>query len=154
MCPFQTWPPLWLNAHMQQRAHTRMHAHAKTLSTAKNRKLNGVYALKTAFPRSSMDLTLPYPLRSPHYSRTETWNKAHWKMHWLTAKDSCSLSLALPFPSPTARHTHTRSLRDRASTWGREGEKERWRKIGGRGEAAMKGLCFTFLWWLSQASPP
>lgn len=146
MCPLQTWPPPWLSAHVQHRAHGCMHTHAKHRRWQRTEHWH--LCTENAFPRSSMDGWIlpsprafapllapvprvsPLPLRAPHYSRTETRNEA------LADSEGQLLS----FPSPTAR----RALRDRASTWGREGRNKDGEKQEGGERRPWKGFVSHF----------
>ncbi len=141
-----------------RRAHTHTHAHScmHTLTPCQRQRIENWKASMHWKPHF---LSAAWTLPSLSSLLTHRDMERGALENALVDSEGQLLSLArssVPFPhgSPhTHTHTHSRSLRDGASTWGREGEKERWRKTGGRREAAMKGLCFTFLRWLSQASP-
>lgn len=125
MCPLQTWPPPWLSAHVQHRAHGCMHAHAKHCRWQRTEHWH--LCTENAFPRSSMDGWIlpsprafapllapvprvsPLPLRAPHYSRTETRNEA--------LADSEGQLLSFPFPH---RSPHAKRQSEHMRTGGKE----------------------------------
>lgn len=116
MSPFQTVPSAKMAATLAKRARASAHmlmAHTHTLkytqSMAKNRKLNIFSALKTAFPQSSLDPSLP--VRMCVFVNMHAQKRGYTHTHTLTAKDSCS---SLP-PDSQKRSERMRT----------EGEKER-----------------------------